>query len=583
MNRTLTIYDDCEVSLELDKQILTIDLNDSTMDFNIRDVNDDSVVRRIPANIGDSEFEILQIIKDVTFEDKLVPSLVEFNDEIKFGALSLFALKAKQVDDRIYATVEKMLQDGTGRFVGKSHFLNKLAILLNHKIDQSPSDGLVDALAFIRAANELGGVQYEDTSQDINIRKTALKSKKLKQAFLQDSFRATPVGFYTKDDTLKAIFLQDRFLQKDLETPLVKMLAQTISGNEDLLEGYKKLAAIYQRLSNPYAGSTVLSVAQDSKLLPASRAHETDIVKKLFGSDPIPNGFNLMTEMIQQIRDGRLNLKPLATSGWYDYQTYALEPFLLPERCPESNKLKWGEKYLKYMEDMFVSLLAATRETHVKQLESVAGGCAAMPVIISPDLSIEPLPEYYLRKTRSYQFIHNVLLDFFGEAILLDKAILPDLLDMEELFYGAYEISCEEIGLDSEASTLSEREKLLAKNFTRKWLSDVKQDQDVGGDIRAMVPLFFDIGRQKIKVLAILGYSTVPIRIDYHQKPEFKIYQYGKDITSEVNVKWCDQEVTVFKLEATELYVDKLWNRDDFRAVCDKYKTKSKILNALSE
>ena len=37
---------------------------------------------------------------------------------------------------------------------------------------------------------------------------------------------------------------------------------------------------------------------------PASRAHETDLVKKLYGDRPIPEGFNLVEEMVRRIRSG---------------------------------------------------------------------------------------------------------------------------------------------------------------------------------------------------------------------------------------------------------------------------------------
>jgi hypothetical protein len=441
---------------------------------------------------------------------------------------------------------------------------------------------LTEAAALIQAASELSGGKDDGSSPDINIRKIGLKAKKLQKEFLEDTFRAKSIGFYSQDETLQKIFLQDRFLQGELEEPVAKEIAESVSKDSNLLGFYERLLAIVQRLSNPFVGNSVLSGLDDSCVFPASRAHETDLVKKLFGTDPIPEGFNLMDELIRQVRDGELQLKPREDSGWYDYQTYSFEPFITPERCPEASKLQWGDKYLKYLEDMFVGLLAATRETHVKQLESLAAGCAATPTIVSPELSIEPLPEYYLRRAMSYQFIREALLEYFGEVVLTEEGVLHDLLDMESLLFGAYEICCEEIGLASQANMLSAREKLQSKSLTRQWLTNVKSDQDIAEDIRAMVPLFYDIGRGKTKVLAILGYSAVPLRIDYVSKPDIKIYQYGEEITSSANIQWSDQEATILKLETAELYVDKLLNREEFRAVCDEHKTKSGILNALA-
>jgi hypothetical protein len=38
---------------------------------------------------------------------------------------------------------------------------------------------------------------------------------------------------------------------------------------------------------------------------PLSRAHETDLIKKLYGNRPIPEGFSLIDEMITRIQGGR--------------------------------------------------------------------------------------------------------------------------------------------------------------------------------------------------------------------------------------------------------------------------------------
>ncbi len=59
------------------------------------------------------------------------------------------------------------------------------------------------------------------------------------------------------------------------------------------------------------------------------------IIKKLFGSRPIPDGFVLADEVVRRIRSSELALAPRAESGWYDYQTWALKALVLPERMPE--------------------------------------------------------------------------------------------------------------------------------------------------------------------------------------------------------------------------------------------------------
>ena len=76
------------------------------------------------------------------------------------------------------------------------------------------------------------------------------------------------------------------------------------------------------------------------------------------------------------MRSGEVNLEPTGESGWYDHQTWSLEPLVVPDRTPEAARLELGKRYRKHLEDLFRGALALARETHVKQL-AVAG--AAVP------------------------------------------------------------------------------------------------------------------------------------------------------------------------------------------------------------
>ena len=55
-----------------------------------------------------------------------------------------------------------------------------------------------------------------------------------------------------------------------------------------------------EREDTPRASLTIPS------LFPASQAHETNLVKELYGIRPIPEGFNLADEMIKRLRAGQL-------------------------------------------------------------------------------------------------------------------------------------------------------------------------------------------------------------------------------------------------------------------------------------
>src|SRR5262249_22170748 len=146
---------------------------------------------------------------------------------------------------------------------------------------------------------------------------------------------------------------------------------------------------LVSRLTNPLTGADLRGLlrtldagrsefpAKGVAFFPASRAHETDLIKKLYMNQPIPEGFNLVAEMIRRIRAGSIDLTPTAASGWYDYQTWALEPLVAPERAAESERLKLEESYRKQLEELFKGILTLTRETHIKQLEVPAPGARA--------------------------------------------------------------------------------------------------------------------------------------------------------------------------------------------------------------
>ena len=120
---------------------------------------------------------------------------------------------------------------------------------------------------------------------------------------------------------------------------------------------YEGYLALVVRLTNPLTGpdlrgplATLDAGRSDVpekgvSFFPASRAHETDLVMKLYGTRPIPEGFNLMDELIRAIRASAIDLTPTTGSGWYDYQTWSLEPLAAPERAAEAARLSLSASY----------------------------------------------------------------------------------------------------------------------------------------------------------------------------------------------------------------------------------------------
>ena len=87
-----------------------------------------------------------------------------------------------------------------------------------------------------------------------------------------------------------------------------------------------------------------------------------------------------------------------------------------------------------------------------------------------------------------------------------------------------------------------------------------------------MVPVFYDIGRNKTKVWAILGWATRSLYVSFATPPIAHIIK-GNPI-----IEWGKTSYQVAYPVFEELYVSRILNRDQFRAHCDCYKTRENII-----
>jgi len=534
-----------------------------------------------------------------TLESPLSPSFAELDlDASKFAPAAALALKAKQFDDGLYACVELAADAGLGRLPAKKHLLLRLLQALAAESDRA-------AAAVLTAAARLDGQQPQATAE------VAHEAENLLRDFLADELRSKPLGFYTWSEELSRIFQRDRILQTEIKEQAGRALAIALSRDDDLLKEYVAALCLTEKLTNPLAWSDLRETALALKkgrtprfprhlsLFPPSRAHETDLIKKLYGDQPIPEDFNLADEMIKRIRTGTLDLKPTPASGWYDYQTYALEALVAPDRMLEGQHLALEESYRKQLEGLFKALLALTRETHIKQLEVPMPGAAPPPPVldVSPNLTVEPLATYYLRRARSYRFVREVLEQAFGPEAPeqmrrltytgpVNMSLDAELHLMEALFHGAYLRSCEEIGMTPEQDSNLGNLKGASANqaLLGAWLASIRNDPDLGQDIRMMVPVFYDIGRKQIKVWAVLGVTTKPLVISYKTPPAVVGIRGpdGRPVKPrDVEVEFQPEYHRAAYFATAEIYVTRLLNRSEFRQHCDKYKTYQAIVSNL--
>ena len=550
----------------------------------------------------------LEIYKEMGWGEKreqveadLYPTIRDIPHGTDFVSTSVLAAKAKQFDDGLYAAVELLCQQGTKEFVGKREILRRVLGTLRGLEGEAELDigSLTYCRGFIHAAAGLGGQQLNETPA------VEKQSEKIKSSFISEELRSKAISFYTWTQELSQIFQQDRLLQEKLKPAIVRIMARGFSKGKGTLEPYKAYLTLVEKLTNPFPLEYCDPVEsmKNGKLtcgycsfFPPSTAHESELVKRLYGNRPIPQGFSLIDAMIDRIRAGEIDLAPDEDSGWYDHQAYALEPFILPESIPEAKKLRFGKRYKKELIDLFKATLALTRETHIKQLEiPLVGAIAPRPSVmkIYPELTVEPLATFYLRRARAYRFVRELLQSTFGEDTLIRihrqmfsageaKPLFKELLDMEALFYGAYLIVSEEIGMEAAPNIEagSGRGNKADKTLASEWLRLCTDDPDVGADNRMMVPLFYDIQRKKTKVWVVMGYSVKPLSIWFEQKPEAVVTDVqGNPV--QVDLEFEGTEKFLIYPVSAEIYVNRLLNRNEFRALCDKKKTTSAILKAL--
>jgi hypothetical protein len=89
-----------------------------------------------------------------------------------------------------------------------------------------------------------------------------------------------------------------------------------------------------------------------------------------------------------------------------------------------------------------------------------------------------------------------------------------------------------------------------------------------------MVPVFYDLGRKKIKVWAFLGWRSVSVAVAYHERPRVLLV----DPAPGPRVEFCGDQYELATPVLAEVYVERLLNRDEFRAHCDRHRTRSAIL-----
>jgi len=534
--------------------------------------------------------------------------------EVVNGALKPF-------NDGLYAAAE--LEIETTKEELFSALATRLATLAA-AADATTRPAFDDASVLVGAAQILDG---DDLTADPAV---ATRARDRAAAFQADPALARPIGFYTWTGALQYVFTRDRFLQnRDGAESFGAFGAIAFALGQDpaLLAKYQQVTALYAGLTNPYLSypidALIPYVANAAALaspaairnafaagnppretcggtlvafLPASRSKDTQYFEEQFCFG-VPPGTNLLDTLIAGIQSGAVDLTPSTDSGWYDYQLYALETLLLPERAPESQNLLLTAGYKKKLIDTFKSILIQTRETHIKQLGSfaTAGSYTPPPIDAYPLHAAEPFPTFYLRTARGYRFLKTFLEATLGAAFLAGtdrlvetgaRGTVPLATELDQriaLLYGLTFIEADAVGMDRTTGLLpdemTEIDAGAAVAAARTWLASWKTDADVVRDPRVIVPVMTDTNTQMTTYWAVIGVKALVSRAEFVAGHEPMVTP-----TSCWTGKLVPHRYTLLVEETAEFQLPASTpppTRDELRAVCDAHATKDAIVQAL--
>jgi hypothetical protein len=394
----------------------------------------------------------------------------------------------------------------------------------------------------------VAGILGEFPIEDWGLPPEAVASARVEaEAFRSNPLQGMPLGIYSQDQELSAIFLRDRWLMQ----PLRSNDRAIAEGLRAVLESEPALASRLQAVrpqqavvTNPSRGVAISEVVGDQwpaavHLWPPATSHETELIDSLGGSAVV--GTSGMDQLVSAVRSGAVSLSPRTNSGWYDHQQWALEPLL---SLPESEVLSSSVGYRKRLEDAFRAAVAMRRETHVKSLALPGIGAMApvgLPVDVAPDLRIEPLPTHYDRSAGSY--------DFLSDAV----EVSGPQQQARERYADAAAIARADLGIGDTERDLTE---------TLGWLEGWESDPLFSEDVRFMVPIGQGASGDPT-VWAVLGVKTIDVTVAYDRAPS--VVSLTEGVALEVHLR--EARYTLLAPVFAELSVAEVLDREALRAL----------------
>lgn len=419
------------------------------------------------------------------------------------GALPSFSLvrfaKIKNFIDGVYATVEERINE-QGHNLSREDFLENLEKLVNG-----------DAQRYISAARS--------------------------RQIANEPAMTIPQGFYDWNSQLTDAYRQIKVLSRkpgffvgkeddeDFNQEIMKQIKRIIERGDGLQGTYNAILGLYSKMTGKLEGK--------SCLFPSAKLPDQEFFKQLsfeMQSD-LPEGLGKL--LVQAVREGRVSFTPDANSGLYVRQMHEITPLVLRD-SEEFRKFLVNDKYAEILENEFISQWAGTRHTHVGHTSSFEDrlvGCSILynkPIVIRPELKIEPFATSYQRMRASLEFLEETIRTTLPEVLdrrrLMNDgtraniSIGEELEGMKLLLNGLELISRDSVHLSYQDRNA---QRAIAKSST--WLSNTQNDADLNRNTAIFVPIIRTTdGSRQISYIDA-GFKTIDVNVSYKDRPVVEI------------------------------------------------------------
>jgi hypothetical protein len=585
---------------------------------------------RVTVNDGPASFAIsapsrsaVEAAAGVTISTTIYPSFAAAEGTY-LPSPELCRAKGLAFEEGAFSALELQLEKPTGALAsGRGGFLEVLAaaLLKAYEAEEATSSrlALADALAFTATALALSRADGKvpeglGLPDDVVNKATQDKDRFLKE----NDWVAVPAGRYGWDKDLKPIYLASLWLGRPLERTdeaafkTALALTWVVGSDAEARRQYEFLAGWSRAIMGWAPGTaspagyramvggrdaleilkelgTVRRLQVEAKergeafvFLPALGPAEVELIRR----SGVPPGAEAYMEAARGDTEPARGDDP-----WERYFASAWAVLLNPEGTPEARKIAWDEGY--------VQRLAESYRTSFDQVRARAGppppgGTAeAAAIDVTPDLRLEPVPEYYLRMARAYARLEKIIQATFPAEVLAGVtgrregggagagSVAAEAAAVRELFYGLYLLSCADVGMTPAVGygEVSDRAGAAARAY--EWLQGWRSDPDMARDLREAWLLGpadpSNPGGPKI-YRCFLGVRAVDVDVKYDRKPGFSTSR-----SANLRFKTAKYVVLVPVVVEVAVPATKPLTRAAFRTICNKHKTESAIVAALKE